>query len=161
MLSLTIQHLIHLTRDQRYALHTGIEIVVAGISIPVWHMDKTTSEPAREVFCKYYLSNGKDDLPIQIRNDGYEVSIPHREGKKLDITDEQWLDLGMNNPEELEKLYQKCISEVSSKNLLDICDGGCQCLAYREHNKLKQENNPLNVVHFMQIVDMGKLVGSL
>ena len=62
MLSIAIHHNIWLTRDQRYAIHDGAEIVVVGVSIPVWvHNNKVTSEPAKEVFCKYYLKNPKQD----------------------------------------------------------------------------------------------------
>ena len=161
MLNLTIQHMIHLTREQRYAVHEGIELVVQGISIPIWFMDKVTSEPAKEVFCRYYLKNLKGDIPVQIKNDGFEISLPFRPGKKMDLTDEQWRELNLRNPEKLELMYKNTPSEVSSINLLDLKDGVSGRLMYREHNKLKQNDKLLNVMHFIQIGDMQTLLDSL
>lgn len=161
MLNLTVQHLIHLSKNQRYALHSGIELVVFGISIPVWHIDNVTSEPAKEVFCKYYLKNTKQDAPIVVRDDGFEIVLPYRQGKGLEITNEEWRELNFKNPEKLELMYQKCVQEVSSKNLLDIKDGGSGHMSYREHNKLKEPERILNVMHFVQIESMDKLENSL
>ena len=60
MLSLAIHHNLWLTRDQRYAVHNGIELVIVGVSVPVWVANqKSTSEPAQEIFCKYNLKNKK------------------------------------------------------------------------------------------------------
>lgn len=160
MLSLTVQHLIHLSKKQIYALHSGIELVAFGVSVPVWHIDKVTSEPAKEVFCKYYLKNTKQDTPIVIRDDGFEIVLPYRQGKCLEITDEEWRELKFNNPEKLESMYQKCVQEISSKNLLDIKDGGSGHMSYREHNIKKSERIP-NVMHFVQINSMDKLKDSL
>ena len=161
MLNLTIQHMIHLTRDQRYAVHEGIELVVPGVSIPIWFMEKATSEPAKEVFCHYYFKNPKEDIPVQIKEDGFEICLPFRPGKELGLTDEQWRELNLRNPEKLELMYKNTPSEVSSKNLLDLKDGGSGHLMYREHNKLKQNNKLLNVMHFIQIGDMQALLDSL
>lgn len=161
MLNLTIQHMIHLTRDQRYAVHEGIELVVPGISIPIWFMEKVTSEPAVEVFCRYYLKNPKQDVPVQIKDDGFEISLPCRPGKELGLTDEQWRELNLKNPDKLDRMYKNTPSEVSSKNLLDLRDGGSARLMYREQNKLKQNDKFLNVMHFIQIGDMQVLLDSL
>ena len=153
--------MIHLTRDQRYAVHEGIEIVVQGVSIPIWFMNKVTSEPAKEIFCRYYLKNPREDIAIQIKEDGFEICLPFRPGKKLDLTDEQWRELSLKNPEKLDHLYQNTPAEVSSKNLLDLKDGGSGRLMYREQNKLKQNDKLLNVMHFIQIGDAEVLMGSL
>jgi len=161
MLNLTVQHLIHLSKSQRYAIHSGIELVVVGVSVPVWYMDKVTSEPAKEVFCKYYLKNTREDTAILIREDGFEITLPYRQGKGLEITDEEWKELKFKNPEKLELMYQNCVQEVSSKNLLDIGDGGSRHMSYREHNKLKEPERTLNIMHFVQIENMDKLVNSL
>ena len=161
MLNLTIQHVIALTRNQRYALHEGINLVVVGVSVPVWYMNKATSEPAKEVFCKYSITNTKDDTPIMAKGEGYELVLPYREGKSLEITDEQWRELNMKNPDKLERMYANCVQEVSSKNLLDIKDGGCSHLSYREHSKIRHEGKELQIVHFIQICDIERLKESL
>jgi hypothetical protein len=160
MLNLAIQHVIHLTRSQRYALHDGIHLVVTGMSVPVWYMDKATSEPAREVFCKYYLKNTKEDVPIEAKDDGYELTLPFREGKGLEISNEEWRELNLTNPEKLEHMYDQCVQEVSSKNLLDIPDG-CAHLTYREHSEVLHDDKKLHIIHFVQICDVGDLLESL
>lgn len=161
MLSLTIQHNIHLTRDQRYALHDGIDIVAVGQCVPVWFMEKVTSEPGREVFCNYYLYNTKEDTPIQILEDGFEITLPHRPGESLNMRDDEWRRLNREDPDKLRAMYDNLVKEVSSKNLLDIKDGGGQCLVYREHNKIKKNDSMLNIMHFVQMNDMEHLTGSI
>jgi hypothetical protein len=162
VLNLTIQHLIHLTREQRYALHEGIEIVTVGICVPVWFVNKMTSEPAREVFCNYYIQNPKADHPIKVRGDGFEITLPYREGKGLSLTDDEWRILHNQNPEKLERLYKQCVAEVSSKNLLDIGDGGNGGhLCYREHNKIQEDGQTLNMMHYIQISPIEDLTASI
>ncbi len=162
MLSLTIHHNIHLSKQQRYDLHDGKEIKTIGYSIPVWFIDKTTSEPAKEVFCVYLLKNPKQEIPIQILDNGYEITIPYREGTKLNISDEEWRSLKAQNPEKLEQLYKQLLPEVSSKNLLDIADGGSGgYLSYREHNKVMKNDQPLNIMHYVCIHTIESLNESL
>lgn len=161
MLSLTIHHNIHLTKEQRHALHDGEDIVTVGYSVPVWFMGKVTSEPAREVFCVYSLKNPKKDVPIQIMENGYEITIPYREGSSLKISNEEWLDLLMNNPDKLDAMYKQHISEVSSKNILDVSEGGCGGLVYREHNKTKMGDKILNIMHYVSIEPIEMLLNSL
>ena len=162
MLSLAIHHNVWLTRDQRYALHNGIEIVVVGSSIPVWvSPERITSEPAKEVFCKYYLQNTKIESPIKILKDGYEIVLPNRQGTSLKITDEDWRYLNWNNPDKLESLYNKCQKRVNSENLLDISDGGSKHLSFREHNKSKILDTIVNVIHFVSIKDIEELTSTL
>lgn len=167
MLNLAIQHFIYLTRAQRYALHEGIELVVVGVSIPVWFLQRRTSEPAKEIFCKYHLKNPHHDQPIQILDDGYEVSLPYREGQPLcndkgqPLSDEEWRVLNATNPDKLNELYHKHVTEVSSRLLLDSSDGGNQLMAYREHNKIRQENSELSIIHYVNLLDMERLTSTL
>jgi len=160
MLSLTIHHKIYLTKEQRYALHEGIDLVLTGVSIPVWFTKNFTSEPGREVFCRYYLKNSKRDTPIQILKDGYEVVLPHRKSSRPEISDEQWRELSRQGKLE-EEYYSKCVTEVSSKNLLDIKDGGSQYLFYREHNQVKKDDTTMKIAHFVTMEDMSVLTDSL
>jgi hypothetical protein len=161
MLSLIIHHNIHLNREQRYALHDGKDVQTVGISIPVWYYKNMTSEPAREVFCNYYLKNPKKDVPIEILKDGYEISIPYREGIPLNISNEDWRILNIYHPEKLQQLYSQTVEEVSSKNLLDVKDGGSGWLTYREHNKVKIGNKLLNIMHFVCISTIESLIESI
>ena len=166
MLNLTIQHFIYLTREQRYDLHEGAELIVHGVSVPVWFLNTNTSEPAREIFCRYYLKNTKEDHPIQILPDGYGIQIPYREGGMLlneqgqPISNDEWRELNFHNPEKLDELYKKQIMEVSAENLLDPPHGG-KHLFYREHNKVQQDGSQLNIVHYVNMNDIEKLCESL
>lgn len=136
---------------------------MVGVSVPVWYVNKISSEPAKEVFCNYYLKNPKRDLPIQIVEDGFEIFLPMRPAKnsKTPLTDEEWRLLFYKNPAKLDAHYKGQMAEVSSKNLLDLPDGGCAYLYYREHNKVKQYGEKINLMHYVIIKDMTELTGSL
>jgi hypothetical protein len=146
---LTIHHNIRLTRDERYSIHNNVKIIVVGTSIPVWCIGDKTSEPAKEIFCKYYIDNKKQEIPIQIISDGYMINLPNRPAKipKI-IDDERWRQLSVF---EKEFYYSRWESEISSQNLLDIKDGGCQSLIYKEQNKIKKDENFINIMHYINI----------
>jgi hypothetical protein len=162
MLSLTIQHNVHLTKQQRYDLHAGKNVETIGYSVPVWYLNKTTSEPGKEFFCRYVLKNPKEELPIRILEDGYEITIPYREGSKLDLSDEEWRILNETNPMKLQEMYRDLIPEVSSQRLLDLKDGGNGgTLVYREQNKVSRNDETLNVMHYVCIEPIESLISSL
>ena len=161
MLHLSINHNIHLSREQRYRLHNGGEVNVVGISIPVWHNKHKTSEPAKEVFCMYRLRNSKLEIPIQILDDGYLIYMPNRPGQEKPLSDEEWRYLNMHNREALSLHYKQCVPEMSAKNLLDSQDGGSECLIYREHNKIKKNERLINIVHFVNMNKIEHLTDSL
>lgn len=163
MLNLTISHYVYLTRDQRYSLHEGSEIYVTGTSVPVWYVNKITSEPAKEVFCKYHLINNHKDVPVQILEDGYLIHLPMRPAKnnRPELTEEEWRTLSKENPARLQMYYQGKTCEVSSKCLLDVKDGGSKYLHYREHNKTKNEGEVINMMHYIIIQDMEDLENEL
>jgi len=152
MLALTIHHNVRLDRNQRYKLHEGHDLVVVGVSVPVWFFNKTTSEPAKEIFCKYYLKNTKTETPIRHLPDGYEITIPNRPAETpRTITNEQWRNL---TQEQRDDYYSRCVPEVSSKNLLDIPDGGAKNLTYREQNQIKQDDEMMRIMHYVCIGDV-------
>jgi hypothetical protein len=161
MLSLTIHHNIHLTREERYNLHAGQEIVTVGVSVPVWFFQRMTSEPAKEIFCKYFIGNPKKDDPIRVLENGYSIPLPYREGVRLDIPNEEWWELYRKDPKRLEELEKVCVEEVSSKSLLDLKDGGCGHLSYREHNKIQKEDKTYSIMHYVSINAMEQLVNSI
>lgn len=165
MISLIIQHNIYLTKEERYKLHNGGVIETIGVSIPVWInkiKDLTvTKETEKEVFCRYVIKNPKDEIPIKFLNDGYEVLIPYRLGKTPEISNEEWQELSKNNPEKLEKILSKRVREISSKNLLDIEDGGGRHLFYREYDKVDVGDKTYRVTHYIKIKSMEELEESL
>jgi hypothetical protein len=158
-LTLAVHHLIHLTREQRYALHAGEQVKTVGVSVPVWFIGENSTEPAKEVFCNYYLSNPKGDFPIGIRKDGYSIPLPHKPAPPLpEVTDEEWFRM---NKEERAAYDEQVKPGFTSENLLDIPDGGSKFLYYREHNRIKHEGRWLTIIHFVQISDMADLTESL
>jgi hypothetical protein len=157
MLRLTVHHNIHLTRQERYALHQGEDLLVIGTSLPIWTVKNITSEPGKEVFCYYYLKNPKKEVPIKILPDGYEITIPYREGTKLEISDEEYRRIVSENKEKLDELYAKTTKEVSSKNLLDIREGGSEFLNYRELNTVLVKEKEIQIMHHVTIGTIEKL----
>ena len=160
MLNLTINHNVHLTRNQRYGLFDGESVETIGIAVPIWINEGKTSEPGREVFCRYILHNTKEETPVKFLENGFEITIPYRPAKdNRQLSDRDWLDLSMKNPDALKNYYAQRVMEVSARNLLDMPDGGSQCLIYREHDKIQK--NDMNVVHYVKIEDMDVLLKSL
>jgi hypothetical protein len=159
MLNLTIHHKIYLIKEQRYDLYHGIDVVVTGISIPVWFSKKLIIEPVHEIFCKYHLKNNEKNIPIQINNDGYKITIPNREAFIPNISNEYWRKLNREGIVH-QKFYSKFISEVSAKKLLDIQDGGSKSLCYREHNQIKKNLRWINVAHYVNIKDISEFENS-
>lgn len=122
MLTLTISHNIFLTREERYKITKGEPIEILGISVPVWFYRGNTSEPAKEIFCKYIVTNDEKNTPIFSTKTGYQLNLP----KAID-------------------------NQNSEKKLLDISDGGAECLFYKEFNKVYK---PLHydIIHYVQIM---------
>lgn len=122
MLTLTISHNIFLTREQRYLIANKEKIEVIGVSVPVWFYRGNTSEPAKEIFSKYILTNLETNEAILRTKEGYQINLP-----------------------------QKVESSSVEKRLLDITDGGAECLFYREFNKVSKPTT-YDLIHFVQIM---------
>lgn len=124
MLTLTISHHIFLTKNERYKLTNGESIEVIGITIPVWFMKGNTSEPAKEIFCKYNICNNGNEESIFATKQGFQLNLPI-------VID------GQN----------------TEKQLLDFKDGGAECLFYREFNKVNKPIQ-YDIVHYIQIMPL-------
>jgi len=75
MKTLTISHHIYLDVEKFDDLKANKEIEVTGISVPVWFEKGNTSEPAKEVFCKYYIEITDVESPIKAVKDGYIIKL--------------------------------------------------------------------------------------
>lgn len=137
-MTLTVSHYIYLSREQRYAIHEGQKIEVVGISVPVWFDKGNTSEPAKEIFCKYYLTNNPTEKAIIPLDDGYYINLPQR----MKILDSVIAD---ESQEAID------IKILTSKNLLDIKDGGSEWLEFKQFNKVQEEGRNFNAIHFVEI----------
>lgn len=105
-------------------------IEVIGVSVPVWFHKGSTSEPAREVFCKYKIINKNENVPIFRNKTGYEINLPkYIDGEK----------------------------KLVIKKLLDKKDGGEECIRYKEYNKVMQNKIYYNLIHYVEIFPKEKL----
>jgi hypothetical protein len=91
-LLLTISHYIYLTREQRYQAFEGQTLEVIGVNVPVWFKGGSTSEPAKEVFCKYIISKELDTFGLSTFEEGYKINLGNIQkgvdvGKLLDFKD--------------------------------------------------------------------------
>lgn len=136
-LTLSISHLIFLTKQQRYDYFDGKDIEVVGVSLPVWMNKTKTSEPATEVFVKYTLLN-RDEKPLVKHNyEGYEIVLNS--------------DYGKNEHD------YPCIKE-----LLDIKDGGTEWIAFKQNRRLRMKSGKeLTLIHFVQIKSIEDLENTI
>lgn len=140
MATLTISHYLYLSREQRYKLHTGETLDIIGVSVPVWFHKGSTSEPAKELFCKYKISNDPVNKTIMPTEEGYSINLP----QKVELGDK-------NIPDEIQEAEATSIQLGTSDKLLDIKDGGSEWLEFRQYNKVQQGEHQFNVVHFVEI----------
>lgn len=159
MLTLFIHHNIYLTHDQRYELNNSVDVETMGVSVPVWAIGSKTSEPGREVYCKYYISNPKKEIPIKILKDGYLINLPYRiPRKQRTVSNDEWRAMSQ---EQREAYYTAMPREMSAASLLDIQDGGSESLMYREANRVKSSGDYMRIVHYVNFFDMKYLEGSM
>lgn len=128
MATLVIAHNIFLTKEERYKLHSGEPIEVTGVNVPVWFEKGNTSEPAQEVFCKYRITNTKENKAIVPFDEGYNISIP---------------------------------KEAETIKLLDIKDGGCEWLYFRQYGEVHQKKKKFNIIHDVEFRPLEDLTDTL
>lgn len=161
MLILSISHHLYLTRDERYSLIEGKTVNIVGVSVPVWIKDQGIStEPAVEVFCNYELTNSKR-APISFKKDGYRINVPQlseTDKARPKLSNEEWRKM---TEEEREKYYKDNPAPLCADWLRDIKDGGGMHLHFREHNKIFQDKDFLEVYHYIHIDDISKLEESV
>lgn len=158
MATLTISHNIFLTREQRYDLNNDIAIKVVGVSVPViLSNNKTTSEPAKEVFVNYTIKNG-NLLRINCNSiDGYTIDVVKMSPYRL-LPEKLWDTL---TPSQKDIWYTKNEPNPSVHDLLDIKDGGKEWLAFRQMQTIKKDNKNLEIIHYVEIKKIETLVESL
>ena len=151
MITLTISHNIYLTDEERINLANGKTIEVMGISVPVWFHEGNTSEPAREIFCKYNLENTFEDFPPTVLSSGYKFNLPQiPEGYKLPKR---------LKPEKIANMTKSEIDEWHIKNpmpatgldLLNEENGGVKSIHFKKYSKNLEDNRVIRVVHIIDI----------
>jgi len=141
---LTINHNIFLTKNQRYLLFNGNNVETIGVSLPVWVERNNqlqwneTSNFSNEIFVKYILTNNYEKNPIETLEEGYKINLPQP-------------FMGTNIS------YDKIAKKLSSKNLLDLRDGGGSYLFFIESNMVKIHNDLIKIKHYVKIEDITSL----
>lgn len=132
---LTISHYIYLTKEERMQLFNQTSVNTVGISIPVWFNKGTTSEPAKEIFCNYLITNDATSKQIKPNSNGYSINLPRD--------------------------FINFKNENSAIRLLDVEDGGCEELIFKQYSKLNKENKYFNIIHFIEIRPIEILLSTL
>lgn len=159
---LVVSHHIHLTQEQRYELHERNIIETIGVTIPIWHSTGITSEPGTEIFCKYILTNEPAVSRVYCNKNKYEINLPQFPADykpTKPFTDSEWRGLTTRQQEDW---YERTEPPVSSKNLLDLIDGGSNgFLFFTIQDNMKKNKKHIDIVHEVQIMPIEKLVESL
>jgi len=87
MITLSISHNVYLTDEEISKLMSGEAIKTIGVSVPVWFFKGNTSEPAKEIFCEYLISDIEEDYPVTIIDEGYKINLP----KDIDEDSSSWV----------------------------------------------------------------------
>jgi hypothetical protein len=156
---LIVSHNIYLTREERYSLVSKIPIEVVGVSIPVWAKEGVTTEPAKEVFCKYEISDNGSKKLVSFSNNKYQIVLPSSNGHIVSRpTNEEWRQISKENQELWYEHHQPI---PTSKNLLDMKDGGAAYLKFRYRTIIVKEEQKTPVFHFVEIKPIEILLESL
>lgn len=153
MLTLVISHYIYLNREQRYKLFDGENIETFGVSVPVWFDKGTTSEPAKEVFCRYLVKNVKNHEAIKTLKDGYEINIPQSVRPLAKFEEQE--DYSINSKKKISNYFDR------SLKLLDPEDGGAEWLEFKQYATMKHKRKKVEVVHSVEIKDIRILENTL
>ena len=157
MITIAISHHIYLSREDRYSLFKGNTIEVIGVSVPVWFLKGTTSEPAIEVFCKYTLTNSEEDYPVTAFIKGYKINLPQVPAI-ISSRPNNWEEMTMAEQDKWSKEHPYPSLPI---DLLDAKDGGIGCLRFKKYSKIKENEKRLNTIHAVEIYPIEKLINSL
>lgn len=162
MLIFSISHHVYLDREQRYKLINRENVSAMGVSVPVWVKNNGAStEPAIEVMCNYDLYNNEDKKPIRFKANGYEITLPKPsevDANLPGISNEIWR---LFTDQERRDYYEGLPDTPNINRLRDISEGGGESIKFREHNKIYQDQESLEVYHYVHIDDISRLKNSL
>lgn len=149
MLTIVISHNIFLTQDELVTLSKGEAIETIGVSLPVWFFKGNTSEPAREVFCEYKLTNIKEDYSVTVFAKGYRINLPQIPTTLVKLkkpSKKQWKEMTIS---EREDWSQKNSMSLTGEDLLDIDEKNY--FHFKKYNKIKEGGRRMNCIHAVEI----------
>ena len=152
MATLTVSHYLYLSKKERYSLNDGNTVEVIGICIPVWFSKGTTTEPAKEVFCKYKLNNTRETkVNIKMLDEGFELDMPY-----FDEEDQ------MHTSEFTKDEKQFIVKKIgTSESLLDLKDDGFEKAEFKLYQKLLAGNELHHLIHYIDIKPIELLLDTI
>jgi hypothetical protein len=144
MATLTISHHVYLSREDRYKLHNREDIEAIGVSVPVLFDKGNTSEPAREVFCRYKLTNNLPNRAITTFDAGYCINLPQ-----------------LNSTEDQDDYSVFAAKYGSSERLLDIKDGGVEYSEFKQYHNAYIDGVAMTILHYVEIKDLEYLIETI
>ena len=163
MLILSLLHNIFLTPEEIKKLCDHEDVEVVGASLPVWYFRGNTSEPAEEVFCKYLLTNKRNDSPFLVapREDraGYVINMPQIPDGYIprEISNDDWREMTV---EQQSEWYEKHPVPLSVKNLLPLAEGGGEYLHFTEQGRVQVNNRDIDALHVVELKTLESLFDS-
>lgn len=164
---LYVNHYVYLTREQRYALYDGIELVVTGVCCYFVHPSSINkdrnikiNQATKEIFCKYRLINNGTCRNIDIYDEGYIIYLPNNHANIPKVSNEQWRLMNLYNHREMEKYYKKFLPERSAKCLLDFPEGKMY-LSFHQEFFITINKKKIKTKHCVQIQDIEVLKDSM
>jgi hypothetical protein len=158
---LFVSHNIYLNKEQRYDLANGKTIKTIAVNTPVWFYQFNTSEPAKEMFCQYVLTNKKEDVFVYPTESGYKINIPQipeNYVKHKKMSDEKWRGMTLENQEEW---YATHPNPINGNNLKNIEDGGAAYMRFPFDIKVRWKGKIVKQSHQVEIKDINSLMESL
>lgn len=155
-LILALSHNIYINKEQEENIINKIPIELMGVCVPVWHCGGKSSEPAKEVFCKYYIHNQENDFPVEILKNGFKLNLPQIPNdfkKDKELTDQEWKGL---KEKDLIEWYEK---NTMPLNALNLKDKGTLC--YMQYDKFMFKRKLSDIVHNVNIKTEEILLNSL
>ncbi len=140
--TIVINHILYFTPEQRIGLvRNRISTALVGISIPVWFNQGKSTEPAKEVFCQYTVTNEPKDMMVAALPTGYRINLP--QPKPLADESEE------NSAPDLNKLG-------------NAEDGGSGWLIFKQFQNLKQEDGTvMHILHYVEMRDIEYYLDSI
>jgi hypothetical protein len=143
MLTLSISHNIFLSHEQIVSLATGQPVEAVGVSVPVWFYKGNTSEPAKEVFCKYKLTNVTEDYPVTTLARGYKINLPQVLSM---IRPDNWSEMSSSDKSYWRQTHP---SQICGLDLLDL--NAEETFHFKRYTKLTENGNRMNLIHAVEI----------
>jgi len=156
--TLCVHHNLYLSREDRYRLYKDEPVVVTGVCVPVWFQKNFSTEPAVEVFARYQILPGEPGLSVKQGPGGFSITLPHPPPPAKKPPENVWKAL---SEVDRDAWFEKNNPGPNTECLLDVRDGGCAFLAFRQFNNVERNKKQLRLIHFVEIKDIEVLNRSL